>query len=245
MKRLWRKWKGQSKKTKILLLFLVLLTAVVVFLGLNLRDACDNVRRLEQDVSRSEAALKTVKKEKTDLEEQLVQRGTRVLQLEREIEALLDCAIFPELSVEKWTRIGAGQWQTSVRARPGDSVQFRILIRGVAKNVRLREFLPSEISVTYVTVDGKRVTGDISDLTFREIYGQTEIIISGRVDPRLGEKTLVNRVVVWADCVEELSAEVTIEVKPRPVPPSSCCKPAPPKDKCDEGGPKNDPDPNK
>jgi len=218
-------------------LIILLILVVVVVLGVRLGFSCSSVQELELEVSGLEADLKTAEDERDDMARDLVD-----LQAEKKLlEERLTCCIMPELTVEKWVRTGSsGQWKDTVQARPGDLVQFRIVIQGVARNVRLKDILPSAITATYVSVDGKPITGeDIYDLYLGTVYGQCEVLINGRIDTKAGETTLVNVVTIWADCIEEQVSQATIEVKPRPSPTPSCCrpKPPPPPDTCPPGEP--------
>ena len=159
------------------------------------------------------------------------------------LKGKLDCYLPPELTIEKLVRRGQyASWLEMTRAAPGDTIQFRVVIRGAAKNVYLRDILPIGFGeVSNLRVDGEPVhDGDISELFLSNIVGESEITYESRLSHSLGEVTLVNQVVVWADCLEEQSSQVTVEVKPRPVsPPSQPSKP--PKDDEKSGGPGPDP----
>ena len=218
-------------KSIVILLFIV----AVAILGVRLGIACSNVEKLGLEVFELEVALETCKGERNEKAEVLAQ-----CQEEGEdLKAKLACYLPPSLAVEKTVRRGDyGPWGDMTRAAPGDTIQFRVVITGVGKNVYLSDVLPLGFGeVKSLRVDGELQEGNLSQLYLFDVVGEIEITYIAQLSWSLGEVSLVNQVIVWADCLEEQTSEATVEVKPRPPSSPSGGSSRPKYDNDKEGGP--------
>lgn len=241
MKRIRAWWTGLSKKSRVLYVALVLLAAAVIALGLSLWFTCCDLKTAQEEVVTLQAVLQTTEQERDSKAQDLSRCQERV----ENLEAKLDCYLPPELEIEKLVRRGDfGPWLDTTRAAPGDTIQFRIIIRGAAKNAWLEDILPLGFGeIRNLRINGESHGGDVSQLYLFNILGEIEITYTSQLSHSLGEVALVNRAMVWADCVQAESAEATVEVKPRPPTPPSSGGRRPPSDSCDGGGPSEGPGP--
>jgi len=205
----------------------------VVVLGVRLGIACSSIETLELQL---QSTLEVAEQEKADFEKEISFQEGEVARL----ELLLACHVPPELAIEKLVRRGEhAPWLDTTRAAPGDLVQFRVVLRGAARNVYLRDILPIGFGeIGNLRVDGELIQGDISQLYLSNIVGEIEITYTAQLSWSLGEVTLTNQVSVWADCLEEQLSQATVEVKPRPASaPSSGSSGRPRYDNNKSGGP--------
>lgn len=241
MKRIRAWWTGLSKKSRVLYIAFILLAAAVIALGLSLWFTCCDLKTAQEEVVTLRAVLQATEEERDEKAESLTQCREQVEFLKEK----LDCYLPPELAIEKLVRRGDfGPWLDTTRAAPGDTIQFRIIIRGAAKNAWLEDILPLGFGeIRNLRIGGESHSGDVSQLYLSNILGEIEITYTSQLSHSLGEVTLTNRAMVWADCVQAESAQATVEVKPRPPAPPPSGRSRPPSDSCDAGGPSQGPGP--